>query len=64
MLFFQKLCKESIVRGLCVHGIAFHMTRASQPVINTAHYQPFKHPHVARPPPIGVEQLSGGIYEC
>ena len=34
-------------------------TRGSQPVINTAHYQPFKHPHMTRSPLIGVEKLSG-----
>ena len=26
---------------------------------NTGHYQLFKHPHVMRSPPIGVEKLSG-----
>ena len=31
----------------------------SQPVINTGHYQPFKHPHIPHSPPIGVEKLSG-----
>ena len=35
------------------------LTCESQPVINTGHYQPFKHPHVKRSPPIGVEKLSG-----
>ena len=34
------------------------LTRRSQPVINTGHYQPFKHPHVTRSQPIGVEKLS------
>ena len=32
-----------------------------QPVINRApagHYQPFKHPHVTRSPPIGIVKLS------
>ena len=28
-------------------------------LINTGHYQPFKHPHVRRSPPIGVEKLFG-----
>ena len=32
------------------------LTRGSQPVINTGHYQPFKHPHVTRSPPIGVDK--------
>ena len=35
------------------------LTRASQLVINTGHYQPFKHPHVTASPPLGVEKLSG-----
>ena len=30
----------------------------SQTVINTGHYQQFKHPHVTRPPPIGIAKLS------
>ena len=34
------------------------LTHGSQPVINTGLYQPFKHPHVMRSPPIGVEKLS------
>ena len=35
------------------------LTRRRQPVIDTGHYQPFKHPHIACSPPIGVEKLSG-----
>ena len=34
------------------------LTRGSQPVINSGHCQPFKHPYVTRSPPIGVEKLS------
>ena len=30
----------------------------SQPVINTGHYQRFKHPHVTRSLPIGIAKLS------
>ena len=38
------------------------LTRGNHPVVNTGHYQPFKHPHVTHSPPIGVEKLSG-VYE-
>ena len=30
----------------------------SQSVINTGHYQRFKHPHVTRSPPVGITKLS------
>ena len=44
----------------CVpHNNLARLTSGSQPVINTGHYQPFKHPNMTRSPPIGVEKLSG-----
>ena len=39
------------------------LTRGSQPVINTGHYQPFKHPHVALSTNRSRDTV-WGIYEC
>ena len=42
----------------CSRPIGMKKLSRSQPVINTIHYQMFKHPHVMCSPPIGIAKLS------
>ena len=42
----------------CSQPIGMKKLSRSQPVINTGHYQRFKHPHVTRSPPIGIAKLT------